>query len=345
MRSRKGGKLHDTEPLRRLAFEGDRLTKESQIWRLALGSCRAEWVVRPDGRFAWNNDAGELWKHACRRTGKGPVVHLQGLRSNNLPQFVQDHGFSLGTFADEATAGLQQLLSWISQRPGISDAVEFCRLAEQQESAFHDTSLAPVGRLYFFKLRDGRCPMQQEPDPGSGRHYGYHATSMYCLHRAVGNRCLNPGPGQLGATRGTPCVWYHLLQHARLCWKSYNHYVGLQGGPFLFAPVLLLEVVGNDDRGIYNNRKSTVCGQHCTYEGLHEIVGFYVHVMHIAELRYGVDASFHAMCEACWKGVLELPVNISWEELQERSYTNRAVQFLRGPKIFGPIAFNSRCCF
>ena len=108
--------------------------------------------------------------------------------------------------------------------------------------------------------------------------------------------------------------------------EARQRYVGLQGGPFLFAPVLLLEVVNKDDRGIYDNRKSTARGQHCTYAGLREIVGFYAHVVHIAELRCGVDATFHAKCEACCKGVLELPVNISWEELRERPYTNRAVQ-------------------
>jgi hypothetical protein len=41
--------------------------------------------------------------------------------------------------------------------------------------------------------------------------------------------------------------------------------------------------------------------------------------MHIMELRWGVPANFCAIVEASWKGILEVPAHLSWEELQQRA--------------------------
>jgi hypothetical protein len=242
---------------------------------------------------------------------------VRGTQSTEVHALAKTDGLNLGRLGDDANEGLSELLTWMSQRPAMMAKIDCVRMDNDQRPGL-SSATRETGQLYYFKLRDGKDPVLDTPQPLY--EFGFHATSMYCLNSIVEKRDLSPGPGQLSVTLKEPAVYYHRRDRSHLCSDSYNHYVGLQSGPWLFAPVLVLEAVNAElDLNRYNGRKTNANGQRMTYRGLHSVVGFYVHVMHIMELRWGVPANFCAIVEASWKGILEVPAHLSWEELQQRA--------------------------
>jgi hypothetical protein len=168
-----------------------------------------------------------------------------------------------------------------------------------------------------------------EYQPVADHERGYHSTSLYCLQRAVHNRSLTPGPGQLSPKDvRSSAVYYHREPMSRLCLGSYNHYVALRSGPWFYAVVLLLDVNPQDPRLWVGDTRLpvTIRGQGLTYPGMHRVCGFFLHMVHAAEIRYLVEASYHVIAEGAWSGALELPADLEWNKLVERCFDLRGDQ-------------------
>ena len=178
-----------------------------------------------------------------------------------------------------------------------------------------------VGALFYFTLLNGK-PRDFQPVEGYTER-GYHATSLYCLQRAVHGRSLTPGPGQLsqGGVR-TDAVHYHRERFCHMTLQSCNHYIALADGPWFYAPVLLLEVK-TDDPSLWTatgSRLPTSVRHHAlTYPLAHSVEGFFVHMVHAAELRYVAPKCGTFNLEGAWSPGLELPAELSWAALVSRS--------------------------
>lgn len=309
--------MRSTEFLRKVDAPA-RFKPTDDAWKRAVGDKKDQWNIRDDGTFPWNSAEQKVLKHAYRITGVGHVRWVYAMKSKELYNLATKDGFNLGRLGDNADQGLSELLTWMSQRPAMMEQIDSIRMDIDRRSGLSE-SLRETGQFYYFKLRGGKDPELDTPMPKY--EFGFHATSMYCLNSIVQKGDLSPGPGQLSVTAKEPAVYYHRRHRSHLCSDSYNHYVGLGSGPWLFAPVLVLEAVNADlDLDRFNGRKTNANGQRMTYRGLHSVVGFAVHVMHIMELRWGAHPSFCAIVEASWKGILEVPANLSWEELVKRAH-------------------------
>lgn len=304
------------------------LDRASDAWPSERSAVLPGWTPSADGRYAWNDIENKPLKHAYRTEGVRHVEHIQGRKFLRWKAFCERFQFSLGGPLDRPSSGVEELLRWMRQRPALECEVESLSVADgavDQVVLSCFTGAAP-GVLWYVKLKGGARESGDVRSLPPGHEWGYHATSMYCLSRAVVNRKLSSGPGQLRDKSDAPfaAVYYHRTKNAYLCLGSYNHYLALGGGPWLFAPVLILDVTEHPHKPDGTMLKSTVRGQGLTYDGFHKVVGLYVHILHAAELRFATEADFSAIVEGAWTPALELPVDGTWDELKAKSWKMRA---------------------
>lgn len=312
------------------------LNRHHALWRHA-GDTMIErhdsWHVHEKGRFAWNKLEAKVVKHAHRCDGEGHVCWISGRRTRHRGErvwrpFCQTFRFNLGSPIDNVSDALVDFLQWMFMRRMLMVAVSSIRPAEHTvDSGLRNAVLSstedPVGSLVYVRLRDGADPA--DGPPPDTHEWGYHATSMYCLHRAIAHRHLNAGPGQLelNGRRMLNGIYYHRSWNSCLCLQNFNHYIALKGGPWFYAPVLVLAVNRNPTDASGGLRATDVRGIGVTYEDSHRIVGFYMHIMHAADVRFNMTSQNTAVCEGAWAAALELPADGTWDNLLMRSYRMR----------------------
>lgn len=271
---------------------------------------------RLDGRFAWNHQEAKPLKHAYRTEGEGPVRWVHGNKAAPWRELMEEDGMHLGHAGYDVKVAFDKLVAWIHLRPALREAIVRFRLVPTTLPLMH-SGMEGIGHLFYFDVAgDGLQPFVH--DAPEGWHYGFHATSMYCLQRVVAARELSSGPGQLTDSMKAPAVYYHVEKFCRLCLGTYNHYIAVGNGPWFFCPILAL-----DCRTILTGdcqwRKTRIRGQGLTYSGQHRIRGFFLHMFHAAEHRFRGSSDFVAIMEATWKPVLEIPPHQSWEDIVQEA--------------------------
>ena len=317
----KRGPKVDVAFLKRTAIGS--LKPTSNEWCLMAGANQRErWNARETGCFKWNEKEDKVLKHAYRVEGPNHVVALQGATAvwgelcNQFPRF------KFGDASDTYAWGVAQYVAWQTQRPHLHREVAEIQCVSMAGEHPLLGEMQNLGCLLYVTLHDG-----QEPDfvPGHGYEVGYHASSMYCLQRAIYGRVLSSGPGQLTNSKTssrTAAVYYHREQNKHLCLASYNHYVALADGPWFFAPVFVLDVAVDHPAlwiGPQERLPTTIRGQGLTYHGMHRVVGFFIHMVHAAEFRFVAQKRHSFIIEGTWSPGLELPATLPWCDLVERS--------------------------
>jgi hypothetical protein len=306
------------------------MTRDSEEWQLAASMRFSHPALVPGetGRFAWNDLQAKVLKHAYRTEGATAVEHIKGKNFRHWTSFCRRFAFNLGTPSDSMQTAVTGFLCWMTHRPRIDAQVESLRVVHTKLPIHYrqgsEQEPLDVGLFLYVRLRG-------EPDfdqcLGPKTEEGFHSTSMYCLHRLLVHRGLREGPGQLevGGAR-TSAVYYHRSKFAHLCLGSYSHYLALYGGPWFYAPVLRLECSLEHPalyREGWTRKPTSIRGQGLTYPGAHRIVGCFIHIIHAADMRFHITPDFHQICEGRWSPNLEIPVDLPWEELVQRSFDQR----------------------
>ena len=240
-------------------------------WR---GRVSSDLRFRPGGRFLWNTPSDKPAPQIRRTIGTCPVLCVQCGKQDALWEFLQT-GAPTGPLANDINlqAVVDTFMQWLAARPRMAARIHSIELAKRPNQGW------VLGRWLRFNLMDRADRWNGE------RRTGWHATSMYSLHRAVVSGMEN-GMARLTTQSGAQIfegVFCHATERMHLC-QHYALYTPLDASGFYFAPLLELTFPASDPRRYVVPRTKKSQTQWLTYEDIVAIRCVWINIFHIAEV-------------------------------------------------------------
>ena len=224
--------------------------------------------------------------------------------------------------ADEA---LLTLITWLRNRPAMWDPITSMERVGSSHFKQHGLNCYPSSlrcnpHCYWWRVGlAGKFPPE--------RTVGWHATSMYCLHRIVKQN--GPQEGFASNTRDgkeVKGVFYMRGRQAHCC-ENYMHFSMLDDDGWLYAP--LLQVAVDEAANEATGRISTLPRgqkQKCANAEFVDLVCVYILMVHISHL-YHRDKNEKVNVEPGFHPALEIDPHEAWETIEARSKTRQFLSF------------------
>ena len=285
------------------------LSRSFQLASLPSEPTPAALCYQEGGTFLWNETLQCPVAAACRHTGVGPVVKVQGSSWSSLEQWVQNGNAVCISVPEQAAALASQAFHHFWQaRRHLSTRISAWQV---ETPPFADPSCGTWLR--------GRMSSLSSERPNMDDRIGWHGTSLHAISRVAAQGLENGWSGI--AVRGSTKlgVYYHIQQRAHLC-MNYVVYSALeQDSGFVFAPVVQMRAPAHDPQCRTQHLKRP-SGRHqeLTYEDVCVATDIWIHVRHVLEVYDGAaDGYIHA--EGCFDQSLETDAILPRQTLMARA--------------------------
>ena len=282
------------------------------------------------GSFLWNSGSQKPaphirgWQHMATRG----AVTVYGSKHDELIQgwcrsLDAECGKDVVGWMVPADEALPTLITWLRNRPAMWERITgmdrvYSSHFEQLGMSCSPTSLRGDPGCYWWRVGlAGEFPPQ--------RTVGWHATSMYCLHRIVKENGPREGfASNMQGGKDVQGVFYMQGPQAHCC-ENYMHFSMLDDDGWLYAP--LLQVAVDEEANKQSGRTCTLKRKQkqriadAEFVDLEYVYILMVHISHLCQR----DTSEWVTAEPGFHPALEIDPHEAWETIKARS---KARQFM-----------------